>query len=80
MTKAKSDGPIWGLISTDMFAFRFGAIGPFWLRYSKFYIWPWKIKVWIMVMDKPDDPIWGLAFNRYIGLLFRGNRRILAEI
>ena len=31
--------------SIDMFAFRFVAIGPFWLRYSKFHIWPWKILV-----------------------------------
>ena len=28
-----------------VFAFRFVAIGPFWLRYSQFDIWPWKFKV-----------------------------------
>ena len=31
--------------SINMFAFRFVAIGPFWLRYSEFHIWPWKFKV-----------------------------------
>ena len=31
--------------SINMFAFCFVAIGPFWLRYSKFHIWPWKFKV-----------------------------------
>ena len=31
--------------SINMFAFRFVAIGPFWLRYSKFHIWPWRFKV-----------------------------------
>ena len=58
--------------SIDMFAFVFLAIRPFFPRYSKFHIWPWKFKV------KPDDPIWGLAFNRYVCFLFRGNRTILA--
>ena len=28
-------------ISIDMLAFRFVTIGPLWLRYSKFQIWPW---------------------------------------
>ena len=31
--------------SIGMFAFRFVAIGHFWLRYSKFHIWPLKFKV-----------------------------------
>ena len=44
----------------------------FWLRYSKFHIWPWKCKV--KVMAKPDGQIWGLEFNRCVCLSFRGNR------
>ena len=35
------------------------AIGPFWLRYSKFHIWPWKFKVKIMDKVKPDGHISG---------------------
>ena len=31
------------LSSIDMFAFRFVASDHFWLRYSKFHIWPWEI-------------------------------------
>ena len=48
----------------------------FWLRYRKFYIWPWKFKVKVMAKVKPDGHIWGLEFNRYVCLLFRGNRTI----
>ena len=48
----------------------------FWLRYSKFYIWPWKIKVKVMAKVKPDGHIWALEFNRYVCFLFRGNRTI----
>ena len=48
----------------------------FWLRYSKFHIWPWKFKVKVMAKVKPDGPIWGLAFNCYVCILFRGNRTI----
>ena len=36
----------------------------FWLRYSKFHIWPWKFKVKVMVKVKPDGHIWALEFNR----------------
>ena len=35
----------------------------FWLRYSKFHIWPWQSKVKVMAKFKPDGPIWGLEFN-----------------
>ena len=38
----------------------------FWLRYSKFYIWPWKFKVKVMAKVKPDGHIWALEFNRYV--------------
>ena len=60
--------------SIDMFAFCFVAISPhhFWLRYSKFHISPWKFKV--MAKVKPGGHIWGLKFNRYVCLSFRGNR------
>ena len=48
----------------------------FWLRYSKFYIWPWKFKVKVMAKVKPDGHIWALEFNRYVCFSFRGNRTI----
>ena len=48
----------------------------FWLRYSKFYIWPWKFKVKVMAKVKPDGHIWALKFNRYVCFSFRGNRTI----
>ena len=48
----------------------------FWLRYSIFYIWPWKFKVKVMAKVKPDGHIWALEFNRYVCFSFRGNRTI----
>ena len=48
----------------------------FWLRYNKFYIWPWKSKVKVMAKVKPDGHIWALKFNRYVCFSFRGNRTI----
>ena len=30
----------------------------FWLRYSKFHIWPWKFKVKVMAKVKPHGHIW----------------------
>ena len=48
----------------------------FWLRYSKFYIWPWKLKVKVMAKVKPDGHIWALEFNLYVCFSFRGNRTI----
>ena len=48
----------------------------FWLRYSKFHIWPWKFKVKVMAKVKPNDYIWGFEFNRYVCCSFRGNRTI----
>ena len=48
----------------------------FWLRYSKFHIWPWKFKVKVMAKVKPDVHIWALEFNRYVCFSFRGNRTI----
>ena len=49
---------------------------PFWLRYSKFYIWPWKFKVKVRAKVKPDGHIWALKFNRYVCFSFHGNRTI----
>ena len=46
------------------------------LRYSKFYIWPWKFKVKVMAKVKLDGHIWALEFNRYVCFLFRGNRTL----
>ena len=39
----------------------------FWLRYSEFDIWPWKIMVKVMAKVKPDGHMWGLdEFNRCV--------------
>ena len=64
------------LSSIDMFAFHFVAIAHFWLRYSKFYIWPWKFKVKVMAKVKPDGHIWAPEFNQYVCSSFCGNRTI----
>ena len=40
-----------------------------WLRYRKFYIWPWKFKVKVMAKVKPDGHIWSLGVQS-ICLLF----------
>ena len=48
----------------------------FWLRYSKFHIWPWKFKVKVMAKVKTDGHIWALEFKRYICFSFRGKRTI----
>ena len=45
----------------------------FWLRYSKFYIWPWKFKVKVMAKVKPDGHVWVLEFNRYVCFSLHGN-------
>ena len=44
----------------------------FWSRYSKFNIWPWKVKVKVKVMAtvKPDGHIWSLKFNWYVCFSF----------
>ena len=48
----------------------------FWLRYSNFYIRPWKFKVKVMAKVKPDGHIWALEFNRYVCFSFCGNQTI----
>ena len=45
----------------------------FWLRYSKFHIWPLKFQVKVMAKVKPHSHIWGLEFNRYVCFSFCGN-------
>ena len=46
----------------------------FLLRYSKFYIWPWKFKV--MARVKTDGHIWAIEFNWNVCFPFRGSRTI----
>ena len=48
----------------------------FWLRYSKFYIGPWKFKVKVMAKVKPAGHIWAPESNWYVCFSFRGNRTI----
>ena len=52
----------------------------FWLRYSKFYICPWKFKVKVIAKVKSDGHIWGLKFNQYIVICFVAIGPFLAEI
>ena len=77
MAKVKSGGHIWGLECNRYVCFSFrGNQTTFWLRYSKFHIWPWKFNVKVMAKMKLDGRIWGLEFNRYVCSSFRGNRTI----
>ena len=77
MVKFKPIGNIWGLEFNRYVSFSFrGNLTIFWLRYSKFYIWPWKFKVKVMAKVKPEGHIWALQFNRYVCFSFRGNRTI----
>ena len=55
------------LKSIDMFAFRFVAIGPFFLDI---------FKVKVMMKVKPDGPNWSLKFSWCVCFSFRGNRAI----
>ena len=63
-------------VQIDMFAFCFVASNHFWLRYSKFHIWPWKFRVKVMAKVKSDGHIWGLEFNWCVCFSFRGHRTI----
>ena len=66
--------------SIDMFAFCSVANWDhFWLRYSKFHIWPWKFKVKVMTKVTSDGHIWSLGFNRYVCFSFCGNRTIFGR-
>ena len=80
MAKVKPDGHIWALVFNRYVSicllFVSWQSDHFWLRYSKFYIWPWKFKVKVMAKVKPDGHIWAPVFNRYVCFLFRGNPTI----
>ena len=77
MAKITPNGHIWGLgVQSICLLFISWQSDHFWLRYSKFYIWPSKFKVKVMVKVKPDGHIWALEFNRYVCFSFRGNRTI----
>ena len=52
----------------------------FWLRYNKFYIWPWKIKVKVMAKVEPNGHIGALEFNWYVCFHFLAIGPLLAEI
>ena len=76
IVKVKPIGHIWGLEVNQCLLFVSWQSDHFWLRYSKFHIWPWKFKVKVTAKVKPDGHIWALEFNRYVCLSFRGNRTI----
>ena len=77
MVKVKPDGHIWGLgVLLICLLFVSWQSDHFWLRYSKFYIWPWKFKVKVMAKVKPDGHISALESKRYVCFSFRGNRTI----
>ena len=77
MVMIKPIGHIWGLEFNLYVSFFISwQLDHFWLRYSKFHIWPWKFKVMVKVMVKSDGHIWGLEFNWYICFPFLGNRTI----
>ena len=77
VVKVKPDGHIWGLgVQSICLLFVSWQSDHFWLRYSKFYIWPWKFKVKVMAKIKPTGHFWALEFNRYVCFSFRGNRTL----
>ena len=76
MAKVKPIGHIWGLELNRCLLFVLWQSDHFWLRYSKFHIWPWNFKVKVMAKVKSDGHIWGLEFNRYVCFSFRGNGTI----
>ena len=76
MAKVKPVGHIWGLEFNWCVSWQ---PDHFWLRYSKFHIWPWKIKVKVMVKVKSKSHIWGLEFNKYVCFSFRGKRTMFGR-
>ena len=77
MAKVKPDGHIWGLgVQSICLVFVPWQSDHFWLRYSKFHSWPWKLKIKVIAKVKADGHIWALEFNRYVCFSFRGNRTI----
>ena len=80
MAKVKSIGRIWGIeFKSICLLFVLWQSDHFWLRYSKFHIWPWKFKVKVMAKVKPIGHIWGLEFNRGVCFVFCGNRTIFGR-
>ena len=57
MAKVKPDGHKWAI------CLLFFSCQPdhFWLRYSKFHIWPWKYKVKVIAKVKPNGHIEALS-------------------
>ena len=77
MAKVKPDGHIWSLgVQSICLLFVSWQSNHLCVRYSKFYIWPWKFKVKVMAKVKPDGHIWAIKFNRYVCFSFRGNLTI----
>ena len=77
MVKVRPDDHIWCLgVQSIYLLFIPWQSAHFGLRYSKFYIWPWKFKVKVMAKVKPNGHIWALEFNRYICFSLRGNQTI----
>ena len=77
MAKVKPDGHIWSLgVQSICLFFVSWQSNHLCVRYSKFYIWPWKFKVKVMAKVKPDGHIWAIEFNRYVCFSFRGNLTI----
>ena len=66
--------------SIDMFGFPSWQSDHFWVRYSKFHIWPWKFKVKVMAKVKASGHIWGITFKQYVCFYFVAIRPFLAEI
>ena len=77
MVKVRPIGYIW--VQSTCLLFVSWQSDPFWLRYSKFHIWPWKFKVKVMANVTPDGHIWVPEFNRYVCFSFRGNRTIFGR-
>ena len=51
----------------------------FWQRSTRFPTLPWKFKVKVTAKVKFDGQMWGLEFNRYVCVLFHGNRTIFGR-
>ena len=78
--KVKPIGHIWGLeFKSICLPFISWKSDHFWLRCSKFHIWPWKFKVKVIAKVQSDGHIWGLELNRSVCSSFRGNWTIFGR-